>query len=162
MVSITDSENPIKLAEYGLINEGDNAKSFMHFQDPSVQLESIYEKNLVGQLEKQLPKNLLLKGLSTWNVKLDKTLNSLPPSQHMNGLAAPVMEKNKTEIFSTIDEVIEVGNFVLTGNKANSSVNLFSTQMGLNRSLQHNFSKQKYQEVEEGPKQLAHLKFKKI
>jgi hypothetical protein len=31
MVSITDSENPIKLAEYGLINEGDNAKSFMHF-----------------------------------------------------------------------------------------------------------------------------------
>jgi len=53
----------------------------------------------------------------------------------MNGLTSLVMEKNKTEIFSTIDEVIEVGNFVLTGNKANSSVNLFSTQMGLNRSL---------------------------
>jgi hypothetical protein len=29
----------------------------------------------------------------------------------------------------------------LTGNKANASVNLFSTQMGLTRTLQHSFIK---------------------
>lgn len=52
---------------------------------------------------------------------------------------------------------------MLTGNKANGSVNLFSTQLGLTRTLQHSFKKQKHQELEQGQtKPLAHLKFKNV
>lgn len=71
MLPLTDSQDPIKLAELGLINEGDKQTRFMHFQEPAVPIESIYEENLVSSLEKQLPNNALLKGLSTWNVKMD-------------------------------------------------------------------------------------------
>jgi hypothetical protein len=31
MMQITDSENPIQLAELGLINEGDDKKTFFHY-----------------------------------------------------------------------------------------------------------------------------------
>jgi hypothetical protein len=51
----------------------------------------------------------------------------------------------------------------MTGNRENASVNLFSTQMGLNRCLQHNFHKQKHQLLQEKTtKPLAHKNFKKI
>jgi hypothetical protein len=88
LLGLTDSEDPIKLAELGLINEDQTQRRFIHFQEPHVPLESIYQSsNLISTLEKQLPTNYLLKGLSTWNVKLDKTLNALPPCEHLNGLS---------------------------------------------------------------------------
>jgi len=31
MINIANSENPLLLAELGLINEGDQTKKFMHF-----------------------------------------------------------------------------------------------------------------------------------
>jgi hypothetical protein len=85
MVDVADEQNPMKLAELGLINEIHKSR-FMHYQDPAVPIEGVYEPNLVSSLEKQLPNSALLKGLSTYNVKLDQTLNALPPAQHMNGL----------------------------------------------------------------------------
>lgn len=51
----------------------------------------------------------------------------------------------------------------MTGNHENASVNLFSSQVGLARTMQHSFTKQKHQELVEGKnKPLAHNKFKKI
>jgi len=52
MLQLADSEEPQKLAELGLVNEGDSKKQFMHFQEPSVPIESIYDANLVNCLEK--------------------------------------------------------------------------------------------------------------
>ena len=127
-------------------------------------LESIYQNsNLISTLEKQLPANYLLKGLSTWNVKLDKTLNALPPCEHLNGLSKQIYAKENITTHSTVDEIHCVGNFVMTANHENASINIFSTQMGLNRTLQHNFYKQRHQPLDENKtKPLAHLKFKKI
>ena len=42
LVQLADSEEPFKLAELGLVNEGDKQKRFMHYQEPHVPLESIY------------------------------------------------------------------------------------------------------------------------
>jgi hypothetical protein len=48
-----------------------------------VPLESIYENgSLVDMLEKQFVANFLVKGLPTWNVSLEKTLNNLPSKNH--------------------------------------------------------------------------------
>jgi hypothetical protein len=90
MLQLADSEEPQKLAELGLVNEGDSKKQFMHFQEPSVPIESIYDANLVNCLEKQLPNAAILKGLQTWNVPMNQTLNALPPSVHASGLPEKV------------------------------------------------------------------------
>jgi hypothetical protein len=145
LLGLTDGEDPIKLAELGLINEDQKYKRFVHFQEPHVPLESIYQNsNLISTLEKQLPANYHLKGLSTWNVKLDKTLNALPPCEHLNGLSKQIYAKENITTHSTVDEIHCVGNFVMTANHENASINIFSTQMGLNRTLQHNFYKQRH------------------
>ena len=52
MINVANSENPLKLAELGLINEGDQTKKFIHFQESSVPIENIYEQNLQTALEK--------------------------------------------------------------------------------------------------------------
>lgn len=158
MLQLTDTEKPEQLAELGLINEGDKKKQFMHYQEPSVPIESIYEPNLVNYLEKQMPSSALLKGLSTWNVKMDQTLNSMPPSEHVSGLPA---KHGKDADKGNIDEVQTVGNFVLTGSHQEGSVNLFSTRMGLTRLLQHNFTTQGHQSKDESA-QLRHLAYKKV
>jgi hypothetical protein len=82
-----DSEDPVTLAELGLLNYEDGNKKIRHFMDYTVPIESIYENrgeeysknNLQIALQKQLPANYLLKGLKTWNVPLSSTINSLPP-----------------------------------------------------------------------------------
>lgn len=83
-----DSEDPVMLAELGLLNYEDANKKLRHFMDYSVPLENIYEnrdgetgsmKDLQIALQKQLPANYLLKGLKTWNVTLAQTINNLPP-----------------------------------------------------------------------------------
>jgi hypothetical protein len=43
MISLTDRENPHQLAELGIINEGDKKRQFIHYQDPAVSIESVYE-----------------------------------------------------------------------------------------------------------------------
>lgn len=42
---------------------------------------------------------------------------------------------------SKIDHIQSVANYVMTGNYENGSVNLFTTQLGLDRKLQYNFLK---------------------
>jgi hypothetical protein len=54
MLPLKDSENPVKLAELGLINVYDTEKRFLHFQDQTTPLERVYMPNLSSSLEKQL------------------------------------------------------------------------------------------------------------
>ena len=44
-----DSEDPVTLAELGLMNYEDGNKKLRHFMDYSVPIESIYETNDEGQ-----------------------------------------------------------------------------------------------------------------
>lgn len=52
MTTLQDSENPIKLAELGIINVQDEHKEFIHYQDPNTPLEKVYTPNLMNALEK--------------------------------------------------------------------------------------------------------------
>lgn len=99
----------------------------------------------------------MLTGLPTCNVELKDTLNALPPSLHLTGI--PKQTNSALESSSRIDELLTLGDYVLTGNKENASVNIFTTQLGLTRTLQHNFFKQKYQTLENASP-LPQTKFK--
>jgi len=131
-INFSDSENPVNLAELGLINYADNEKKLCHFMDPFVPIESIYEDHGSSPfeiaLEKQLTENYMLKGYDTFNVPLAKTINSLPPSLHQNFATAIVPEFANIELARQLS----TSAVVLTGSKTCGSINLWSTQLGLN------------------------------
>lgn len=68
-------------------------------------------------MQKQLPQNYLLKGLKTCNVKLDSTLDAMPPCEHLNGLPKTIYDTLKLPTSAKIDDLLTAGNFVITGNK---------------------------------------------
>lgn len=138
------------LAELGIVNQGDQLKDLVHFQEPHIKLEPIHDNNLIYSLEKQLPFNNVVKQLPTWNVPMRRSLNAIPPCQHLNGLPKEVYEEKKIPQASQVDEILSIGNFVLTGNNQHSSVNIFSTQLGLNRVMQHNLTSAQHKTPSEG------------
>ena len=52
MICFQDSEQPIKLAELGLMNTSDKQKKLSHFQDIATPLESVFGPNLENSIEK--------------------------------------------------------------------------------------------------------------
>jgi hypothetical protein len=150
LLTLNDSEDPELLAELGLINEGDKRKQFFHFQDPYTQIEEVHAPNLLATLQKQLPSSMLLKGRATYNVNLAQTLNAMPPSKHLSG--------GKKQAEGKIDQLISVGNLLMSVNNQDASVNLFSQKMGLTRLFQHSFKAQTWQEKSS----LRHNDFKKV
>lgn len=113
-------------------------------------MESIYElseqgrHNLALSLEKQFVNNMLLKGLDTWNVCLANTINALPSQVHRNFLPPSVTKQNPRLEEGKVDVVKTTSantSYALTGSKADSSVNVWSTGMGACLAGGFNFKK---------------------
>jgi hypothetical protein len=119
MLTFSDSDDPKRLAELGLLNENDLGRTCVHYQEPNIQLDNIHDKNLVDSLQKQLPGNPLLNGFATWNVKLASTINALPPCLHYNGYSRKLTESHNLAKYSSIDQILSAGNFVMSANKSN-------------------------------------------
>ena len=148
-----DSEEPVTLAELGLLNYEDGNKKLRHYMDYSVPIESIYEnkeedgstmKNLQIGLQKQMPANYLLKGLRTWNVSLAQTINALPPSTQRDMTPSDMKPTN-----AAIDSVktASKSSFVMTGSRESASINVWSSKLGLNFAGGYNFRNQYYKQV---------------
>lgn len=103
MGQVEDGADQLRLAELGLMNEWDSHSSFIHFQEPHVPIESIYDKNLVDSLQKQLPGNQHLNGQATWNVSYDQTLNAFPPENHDNALPKSVRTEQNVSAHGRVD-----------------------------------------------------------
>jgi hypothetical protein len=68
--------------------------------------------------------NYLAKGLDTWNVSIENTLNCIPPSTHHIALKEDTIKKHSLKAESDIDYVLKSGNFVMTANNTDGSINL--------------------------------------
>ena len=120
------------------------------FQEPDVAVESIYElseqgrHNLALSLEKQFVNNMLLKGQRTWNVPLAQTLNYLPPQVHRNFLPPATVKVNPKKEQGKVDTLKTVSSstgYAMSGSLENGSINVWSTQLGLNLAGGFNFKK---------------------
>eukprot|EP00347_Sterkiella_histriomuscorum_P017580 403348792 len=144
--------DPISMAELGLVNIDDKYGKLQFYQEFKVELENIFERSnqnqiadqdLRFQLAKQFPQNLLLKGLSTWNVPINETLNSMPPQVHDNNLEG--LKQN----YCSIDSVKSIQNsdLILTGSK-DGSINIWSSKLRLQKISGLNLKLKLYQEKE--------------
>ena len=114
-------------------------------------VESIYESHgednskndLQIALQKQFPANYLLKGLKTWNISLSQTVNNLPPVVQQDFIPSACNVKPTRAAIDSI-RTLTGSSFVLTGSKASSSINIWTSQLGLNLAGGFNFKQQAY------------------
>ena len=93
----------------------------------------------------------MVKGLPTWNVSLEKTINNLPAKSHQ-------VQKEVAKI----DQILSAGNFAMTCNNAKGTVNLWSTQLGLQKVMTHGFCRQPDIKDDSKDCKLKHTKFPKV
>ena len=105
----------VQLAEAGLYNTQDILYDIRHFIDPTKRIEELHNikenEELWSLLQKSLPNNRMIQGLTSENVPLHVTLNNIPPQQHSSEAQNKVIDiatNPKTSLVSTISENGEV------------------------------------------------------
>jgi len=96
----------------------------------------------------------MLKGLDTFNIPLDLTINNLPPSLHHN-LAPSIPAHAEIDIVRHLAK----SDLALTGSKTYGSVNVWSTKLGMHLLGGYNFLDElhKLQGSEEVKFKLKHM-----
>lgn len=82
----------------------------------------------------------MLQGYPSWNVPLENTLNSLPPSVHDTGLTNK--KHLKPEGIKTVKNLKE-SDFILTGGQ-DGSINIWNSKIRLHRVCGYNFKSKLY------------------
>lgn len=136
---VNSTYDPFLLADLGLVSTHDKYGKLALYQDFKVELENIFEKassiidssegntnDIRSSLERQFPHNLMLKGFPTWNVKLEDTINNMPPQVHENGLKREKKNHHRIDYVKTI----QGSDYVMTAGK-DGSINVWNTKLKL-------------------------------
>ena len=85
----------------------------------------------------------MVKGYPTWNVKIEDTLNSLPPQVHENGLTNNLKNHSKIDYVKTVKD----SDIIMTGSN-DGSINIWHSKLNLQLLGSHNFKSKFYNEEE--------------
>jgi hypothetical protein len=124
--------------------DSNHSTGLRFYQKLSVPLENLYDsalqsgcRDIQAGLEAQFKSNLMLLGFESWNVPLHRSLNSMPPRCHRNGLLG---DGSPSEI--TTVRAFPATDLVLTASAGDAGVNIWSARAGLTRIHAFNFKQQ--------------------